>query len=136
MGDAASLMAILPTIRSDDASLRTAGLDALRLMPQALDQHLARMMADSDCDVRLLACDLARHLPVGLATRLLADVLEQEGEANVCAAALDVLAEVGGPAALVALETCSRRFADVPFLVFAIRVTGDRIRGRPSAARG
>jgi HEAT repeat protein len=131
IGGAASAKAVIPHIRSDDASVRTAALDSLRAMPEAVADSLPGLLGDSDPDVRLLACELVRALPSASATRLLCDLIEDDGEANVCAAAIDVLAEVGGPEALPALDLCAARFPDQPFLVFAIKVAGDRISAHP-----
>ena len=89
------------------------------------------LLGDPDPDVRLLACDLARGLPAARATPLLCDLLETETEANVCAAAVDVLAEIGTPEALPALARCAERFGHEPFLAFAIRVAVERIRAQP-----
>jgi HEAT repeat protein len=129
-GDA-SVVAILPLIRSDDASVRTGALDSLRAMPEALAARLSEVLADPDPDVRLLVCDLVRVLPSNEASRTLCALLDQETEPNVCAAALDALAEVGGPEARPSLERCAARFADEPFLRFAVRAALDRI-GAPS----
>ena len=118
---------VAPYIRSDDASLRTGALDALRLMPEAVAALLPALLADADADVRLLACDLARNLPGDAASRSLSALLQREPEANVCAAAVEVLAEVGGVDALRALEACRARFAGDPFLSFAITVAAERI---------
>ena len=128
-GEAAD--AILPLARSDDAGVRTAALDALRLMPRALAECLDGLLADPDIDVRILACDLARELPGPVATRLLSVVLLRETEANVCAAAVDVLAEAGDREALPALASCEARFAATPFLAFAIGAARNRIDGAP-----
>ncbi len=136
IGTAESASAIVPLIRSDDASLRTGAIDALRVMPQALAAHLDSLLRDPDADVRLLACDLARELPAATATRLLSDLLAREPEANVCAAAVEVLAECGGPEALPALDACAQRFAETPFLVFSLRIAGDRIRAQAPAQDG
>ena len=136
VGTAQAAQMIMPLIRSEDASVRTGALDALRLMPDAVAGHLAELLADSDADVRLLACELARQLPGPLATRLICDFLDHETEPNVCAAALDVLAEAGGTEALPVLARCQDRFADIPFLSFATRVAADRIRAKPSGDRG
>jgi HEAT repeat protein len=136
VGNGESVEIIAPLIRSDYASVRTGALDALRLIPDAVGAHLTTLLADADPDVRLLACELARQLPELLATRLMSGLLQNEPEPNVCAAALDVLAEVGGSEALPVLAECRARFADVPFLEFAIRVAGDRIRSKPPEARG
>jgi HEAT repeat protein len=122
---------VLPYLSSDDASLRAGALDALRAMPTASAPHLARVLKDRDPDVRLLACELVRNQPSGDANRLLADLLATESEANVCAAAVEVLAEVGGPELLPLLAQCATRFPDDPFLAFAIQVASERIGQAP-----
>jgi HEAT repeat protein len=127
---AESAAAVVPYLGSDDASLRGGAIDALRAMPQACRPHLARLLADPDADVRLLSCELARVLPQGEASRLLCDLLERESEKNVCASAIEVLAEVGGPEALPVLARCAERFAADPFVTFSVKVATDRI-GRP-----
>lgn len=134
-GDA-SVTAILPLLRSDDASVRTGALDSLRAMPDALAPRLGAVLTDPDPDVRLLVCDLARVLPPADASRALCDLLDGEDQANVCAAAIDALAEVGGPEAAPALERCAARFAAEPFLRFAARAALDRIGVSPPAPRG
>lgn len=131
IGDAASAQAVIPHIRSEDASERTAALDCLRAMPEAVTEALPGLLGDPDPDVRLLACELARALPSARATQLLCDLVRGDVEANVCAAAIEVLAEVGGPEALPALDLCAGRFPEDAFLAFAIKVAGDRISAHP-----
>ena len=87
------------------------------------------MFGDGDSDVRLLATELARNMKASEATRLLCDLIEREQHPNVCAAAIDVLTEVGTPEAIPALENCAARFADTPFLPFAVSVAIARISG-------
>lgn len=118
---------VLSLLRSDDAKLRTGALDALRLMIGGMPQLLPRLLADADADVRILSCELARHLPGPEATPVLCALLEREPDENVCAAAIDVLAEVGNVAAIPALEACGLRFRHLPFMGFAIRIAIDRI---------
>ena len=134
-GDA-SVIAILPLVRSDDASVRNSALDSLRAMPAALASRLGEALADPDPDVRLLICDLARVLPEADASRTLCGLLDRETEANVCAAAIDALTEVGGPDARASLERCAERFAGEPFLRFAIAAALDRIGAPPPRSRG
>ena len=131
LGTPEAVAAILPHLRSDDANLRAGSLDALRVVPGALAPRLPSLLADPDADVRLLACDLARGLPADRAVALLCGVLAREPEANVCAAAVEVLAEIAGPDALPALDACARRFPGDPFLPFAVRVAAERIGARP-----
>lgn len=127
---AESAAAVIPYLRADDAGLRNAAIDALRAMPQATRPHVAGLLADPDPDVRLLSCELARGLPEDEAGRLLGDLLARETEKNVAAAAIEVLAEIGRPDVLPALEACAERFAGDGFLLFSIKVAADRI-GRP-----
>jgi HEAT repeat protein len=124
---AESAAAVVPFIRSEEASLRAAALDALRVMPEASRPHISRLLADPDPDVRLLSCELVRDFPEGEANRLLSDLLDRETEKNVAAAAIEVLAEIGSPQALPALAACAERFAGDPFLAFSIKVAIDRI---------
>ena len=126
----------MPCLRSDDASLRTGALDALRAMPRrAVAPHLPRLLADPDADVRLLSCELVRDLPAERGQRGCCAICStRETETNVCAAAVEVLAEIGGPEALPALARCAERFADDPFLAFAIKVATDRIGAQPPTA--
>jgi HEAT repeat protein len=127
IGSAESAAAVLPCLRSDEAGLRTGALDALRAMPDAARAHLSTLLADPDPDVRLLSCELTRGLTDSEANRLLCDLLDRETEKNVCAAALEVLAEIGNADALPALERCAGRFASDPFIAFSIKVATDRI---------
>jgi HEAT repeat protein len=135
IGTADSVQALVIHVRSDDASYRAGAMDALKAMPHLLSGAVDHLLADADSDVRVLACDLVRALPAEQATALLSSVLDREPEVNVCAEAIDVLADVGAPAALPALRRCAVRFAGQPFLDFAIRVACDRI-GAQAGARG
>lgn len=129
VGNAASVEAILPYLRSEDAGLRSAALETLQALPEAIVPFMMSLLEDSDSDVRLLATELARNMNASEATRLLCGLIEHEQHPNVCAAAIDVLTEVGTPQALPALEKCAARFAATPFLPFAISVAIARISG-------
>jgi len=126
-GTAEGVEAILPELRSDDASRRASALDALRAIPHAVQPKLTALLEDSDRDVRLLACDLARALPAAAASPLMCGVLDRETDINVCAAAIEVLAEIGQPEAAVAIARCATRFPDVPFLAFSAKAAISRI---------
>lgn len=136
MGGNAAAAGVLPLLRSDDANLRTGALDALRIMVRNAPSLLPPLLADADPDVRILSCELARVLPGEAATSMLCGLLQHEAEINVCAAAVDVLAEAGLVDALPALEACTLKFTDSQFIAFAIQVAADRISSRSVAARG
>jgi HEAT repeat protein len=118
---------LLPYLRSDEANLRTCALDGLRAMPELAKAHLKQLLADPDGDVRLLACDLARDLSDPEVPRILCALLESEPSANVCAAAVESLAEIGDASAIASLERCAARFRDDPFLAFAVKVAARRL---------
>lgn len=122
-----SVLAVLPYVRSDKANLRTCALDALRAMPVRTQPHLQQLLSDPDSDVRLLACDLAREMTGPEAPRLLCALIETESEPNVCAAAVEVLSEIGDADSIVSLTRCAARFSDNPFLTFAIETATKRL---------
>jgi HEAT repeat protein len=131
-----SAEAVVRFLRHDDASIRTGACDALAAMKDAAWPHIAPLLRDSNADVRVLACELVRNMPSEQAVPLYCELLDSEGEANVCAAAIDALAEIGRADALPALARCAARFRATPFLGFAISVAIDRIRSQsagPSA---
>lgn len=134
IGTAEAAALVLPCLRSDDAALRTGAIDALRAMPRHLSRHLPALLADRDPDVRLLSCELVRELPEAEANRLLAGLLDGEAEKNVCAAAVEVLVEIGRPEILPSLQRCARRFAGDDFLQFGIKVATERI-GAPAPGK-
>lgn len=130
-----SVAALLPYLRSDDSHARMEATDALTAMKDAAWPYLSELLRDRDADVRVLACGLVRNMPNESAVRLFCEVLESESEPNVCAAAVDALAEIGAPEALPVLARCEQRFRDTPFLAFAIKIVVDRIRAQASQIR-
>jgi HEAT repeat protein len=129
IGDEASVKELLPYLRSEDAGLRAAAIEALQSLPEVISPFMTSLLADRDSDVRLLATELTRNMPAPEATKLLSDLIEHEHQPNVCAAAVDVLAELGTRDAVPALRSCAERFAGTPFLPFAISVAIARILG-------
>ena len=127
VGDEASVLALLPCLRSQDASQRSTAIEALQALPEAILPFMSALLRDSDTDVRILATELARNMPGNDATRVLCGVLESDPHPNVCAAAVDVLAEVGTRDAVPALRACAERFSNTPFLPFAVSTTIARI---------
>jgi HEAT repeat protein len=130
-----SVEAVLPFLRSDDALVRTEASDALLAMKDVVWPYVAPLLRDANADVRILACSLVRNMPGQVAVSLCCGVLDAEPEPNVCAAAVEVLAEVGEASALPVLERCAQRFSDTPFLTFSIQMAIDRVRSQASNPR-
>jgi HEAT repeat protein len=127
IGDEASVRALLPCLRSQDAGLRVAAIDALQTLPEVVAPFVEPLLADDDPDVRVLATELTRNLSAADATRVLSRLLEREQHPNVCGAAIEVLAEVGTKDALPALKSCADRFPSIAFLTFAATTAMARI---------
>jgi HEAT repeat protein len=96
-------------------------------MPKACENHVSALLADPDPDIRILACELAREVSSDAMAMLLLNLIDTDPAVNVCASAIDVLAEIGSPAGIPALERCVLRFPDQPFLSFAVRVATARL---------
>lgn len=127
IGSPESIAGLLLALHSDEANLRTGAMDALRLVPAQIEEHLPQLLTDADSDVRLLACDLAREVSAATAQNLLCALVDKEPHANVCAAAVEVLAEVGDMQALPSLARCAARFRGDRFLSFAIEAASQRL---------
>jgi hypothetical protein len=121
---------LLPYLRSEDAGLRNAVIEALQDMPEAVAPFMADLLADGDSDVRILAVQILSVLPHADAPHWLARVIAADAHVNVCAAAVDCLAEVGDGRAVTALAALPARFPDEPFIAFAVATAIRRIGGR------
>jgi HEAT repeat protein len=123
----AAATALLPLLRSEDAQLRNGAIEALAGMPHAVAPRIDALLHDSDPDVRIFTVNLLGDLRHERVTTWLLQVLRDEVSVNGVAAAVEVLAEVGQPGHLEALRAARRRFADDPFLTFALDVAIERI---------
>jgi len=125
-GDAAA-GALLPLLRSEDAQLRNGAIEALAGMPQAVGPRIAGLLHDSDVDVRIFTVNLLGELRHPQVLAWLLQVLAQEHDVNVVAAAVEVLSEVGSPGHVDALRAARARFAADDFIGFAVDMAVERI---------
>ena len=132
---AESAAAVLPYVRSDDASLRTGALDACARCPARPVPHVAGLLADPDADVRLLGCELARSLPATRPTACSATARARDQRRMSAAAAVEVLAEIGRPGGPAGARRAAPRVSPAtPFLLFSIKVAADRIASQPTVS--
>ncbi|VXC32161.1 HEAT repeat domain-containing protein [Sphingomonas sp. 8AM] len=120
--------ALLPLLRTDEAPLRNAAIEALAEMPDEVAPHVEALLADPDSDVRIFAGNMLGVLPHPRAAEWLLTALADD-HVNVCAAAIDGLAEIGAPSTADALEAVPARFPGNSFVAFAVRIAVRRIRG-------
>jgi HEAT repeat protein len=126
----AAVEGLLPLLRSDDANLRNAAIEALQEMPEAVGPYVERLLADDDSNVRIFIVNVLGALHHTEVPRWLLQVVANDPHVNVCAAALDALSEVGEPDVIPALQALKLRFADVAFIDFAVDAAIRRILGR------
>lgn len=123
---AGTVEVLLGLLRSEDTALRNDCIDALAAMPDLVGPHIDTLLGDVDSDVRIFTINLLGDLRHVHVNAWLVRVLEHEHHVNVVAAAIEVLAEVGGPAELPALEAVRARFAHDDFIQFVANVAIER----------
>lgn len=116
----AAAAALIPLLRSEDAALRNGAIETLACMPEAVAPRMQQLLRDADPDVRIFAVNLLVDLQHPEVASWLVDVLAREDQVNVVAAAVDVLAEIGGPEHHPVLRALNVRFPDDPFIAFAV----------------
>lgn len=127
IGDESAAAALLPLLRSENAQPRNGSIEALAGMPRAVGPRIGALLRDADPDVRIFTVNLLGDLRHPQVTDWLVQVLAQDAAVNVVAAAIEVLAEVGGPAHVAALRAAKARFDHDPFIGFAADIAVDRV---------
>jgi HEAT repeat protein len=118
--------ALVPLLASENAPLRNAAIEALKTMPEAVGAHFDQIIS-GPTDVRIFGVEIVGGLQHPDTPRRLIRVIEEDAELNVCAAAVEALAECGEPEAIEPLKRLLTRFPDEPFLKFAVDTALKRI---------
>lgn len=127
IGGPAVVEGVLGYLRSEDAGLRNDVIDLLKDQPDAIAPHMPRLLADPDPDVRIFAVNILESLKHPKVIDWLIAVIETDRHINVCATAVDLIGEVGDVRAMVPLARLEERFADEPFITFAVASALDKI---------
>ena len=118
---------LIGLLSSDDARLRNAVIEALQTMDDSVAPEIERLLDDDNPDLRIYAVNVLASLRSPRAPDIALRVIATDPHVNVCAAAIDVLAEVGRPEMVDELRAVADRFPDRPFLAFAARAAIKRI---------
>jgi len=129
LGDPVAVSGLVECLRSDDAGLRNAAIEALKQLPDAVAPIIEGLLADADADVRIFAVNVLESLRHPGVEAWLVGVIDADVHVNVCATAVDLLAEVGSDAAVEALVRLQNRFDHEPYIQFAAGLALKRIRG-------
>jgi HEAT repeat protein len=118
---------ILPCLRSGDAFKRNQAIEVLKSLPDVLAPFIEDLLQDPDPDVRIFVVNVLESLRHPKVVGWLINVIHSDTHTNVCATALDLLAEVGDESCLPALDEAAQRFQAEPYLVFTIQMAIERI---------
>ncbi len=118
---------LIDCLRSEDAALRNETIEAMQQCPEEVGQFIQLLFTDADPDVRIFAVNILESLCHGEVESWLIGVISTDQNLNVCATAVGVLTEIGTAASCEPLMAVSRRFANEPFLTFAVELALKRI---------
>ncbi len=127
LGDAIAVTGLVEYLRCEDAALRNEAIEALKQLPDEVAPMMEGLLHDADPDVRIFAVNVLESLRHPQVEAWLIDVITQDTHVNVCATAVDLLGEVGSANARSALEALRLRFADEPYICFAVDLALKRI---------
>lgn len=127
LGDSAAVAGLVECLRSEDAAVRNEVIDAMKQLPEEVAPIMGNLLADQDPDVRIFAVNILESLRHPQVEAWLISIIEKDPHVNVCAAALDLLGEVGTSASRSALEQLKVRFSDEPYICFAANLALKRI---------
>lgn len=112
-----------------DPALRNGALETLAAMPEHALPLLDALGRHADPDVRIFAVLLASELEHGGSADWLIAMTGRDEDANVASHLAEALGGCGRTDAVLALEAIAARFADEPFLAFAVDTAIQRLRG-------
>ena len=118
---------MLPCLRSSDPFKRNQAIEVLKGLSDVAAPFIEKLLADPDPDVRIFAVNVLESLRHPQVVQWLLTVIRTDEHVNVCATALDLLAELGDESCVPALNALSSRFAGEPYLEFTIGMAMDRI---------
>ncbi len=130
ISDEIAIEGLINCLKSDDALLRNSAIEALKLIPELMAPYIDKLLNSSDPDVRIFTINILESLKHPDVVKWLIDVIERDENINVCATALDLLAEVGIEDAIPAIKKVKEKFKDEPYIQFAADLALRRISER------
>jgi len=127
LGDEIAVAGLTDCLRSEDAMLRNAAIEAMKQLPDEVAPIMGQLLEDPDPDVRIFAVDVLESLRHPRVEDWLIRVIAEDPHVNVCATAVDLLGEIGSERAAATLRALKSRFADEPYIQFAADLALKRI---------
>lgn len=126
-GDECAVAGLTDCLRSDNAMLRNAAIEAMKQLPDEVAPWMSRLLEDPDPDVRIFAVNVLESLRHPQVEAWLIRVIAEDSHINVCATAVDLLGEVGTEQAVPALHALKERFSEDPYIQFAANLALKRV---------
>ena len=114
-------------LASGDTALRNAAIEALQQMGAPAAVQMEALLAAPDPDLRLFALNVLSALRYPPALAWLRVALDRDENVNVGLAAVEALAEQGGPADAPAFRAFAARFPGEAFVAFAVTLACRRV---------
>ena len=121
--------ALIRLMREGDTALRNGAIETLGSLGERAVYALAPLIGDAgaDTDARIYALTALALVDSPRAAKLALDVALNDPDVNVCAAAVDVVAESGVRGMAAALDKVAARFPERPYLAFAAEAAQHRL---------
>ncbi|MCV2348327.1 HEAT repeat domain-containing protein [Paucibacter sp. Y2R2-4] len=119
VGDALAVAGLVTCLRSEDVALRNEAIEAMKQLPDEVAPIMQDLLHDESSDMRIFAVNILESLRHPQVEAWLCEVIAHDAHVNVCGAAVDLLSELGSPAALQPLLQLKERFPDDPYIQFA-----------------
>jgi len=129
IGDEIAIAGLINCLKSDDAHLRNSAIEALKQVSEKVSPYIEKLLQDREPDVRIFAVNILESLRHPNVVKWLIEVIEKDENVNVCATALDLLAEVGTEEAIPTIKKVKERFKNEPYIQFASDIALKRISG-------
>jgi HEAT repeat protein len=127
IGDEIAISGLIDCLKSDDAHLRNSAIEALQQIPEQVAPYIENLLHDKEPDVIIFTINILESLRHPKVVKWLIDVIENDENVNVCATALDLLAELGTEEAIQAIKKVKERFKNEPYIQFASDIALRRI---------
>ena len=127
LGGDAAIAALVQQIGSDDPELRNAVIETLPSLGVDVIDFIEPLLLDADPNLRISALTVLENIDDPRAAAVALSVALGDANVNVCATAIEVVANSGGPDMAAPLQTVPARFPDHPFLAFAVRAALKKI---------
>jgi len=127
LGDDPAVAGLVECLNSEDAALRNEAIEAMKQLPEKVAPIMRGLLLNPDQDVRIFAVNILESLRHPDVEFWLIGVIESDPDLNVCGTAVDLLGEVGSEASREPLVRLKKRFADQPYIQFAVDLALTRI---------